>query len=271
MLALTRAFWPGPLTLVLPRGPRIPANVSAGLDTVAVRMPNHPVALALIRQSGVPIAAPSANRFGHVSPTSAQHVLDDLDGRIDVVLDGGPTSIGVESTVLDLTTETPVILRPGGLAREEIERVIGPLGERESGSKGAEGENLPGSPAPHLPISGAPNAPQRAPGMLSKHYAPRAELRIVPNLDALLQERQSLTARGLRVGLLVRANEVAACEGLDPQFILGETLADIARNLYAGLRALDDDGAEVILISQVERIGLGEAIADRLQRGTAKK
>ncbi len=271
MLALTRTFWPGPLTLVLPRGPRIPANVSAGLDTVAVRMPNHPVALALIRQSGVPIAAPSANRFGHVSPTSAQHVLDDLDGRIDVVLDGGPTSIGVESTVLDLTTETPVILRPGGLAREEIERVIGPLGARESGSKGAEGESVPGSPAPRLPFSPSPTAPLHSPGMLSKHYAPRAELRIVPNLDALLHERQSLTARGLRVGLLVRAGEVAACAGLDPQFILGETLADIARNLYAGLRALDDDGAEVILISQVERTGLGEAIADRLQRGTAKK
>ena len=269
MLALTRAFWPGPLTLVLPRGPRIPANVSAGLDTVAVRMPNHPVALALIRHSGVPIAAPSANRFGHVSPTSAQHVLDDLDGRINVVLDGGPTSIGVESTVLDLTTETPVILRPGGLAREEIERVIGPLGARESGRAGATEQGS--TPSPALPLSPPPTAPQRAPGMLSKHYAPRAELRIVPNLDALLQERQSLTARGLRVGLLVRANEVAACAGLDPQFILGETLADVARNLYAGLRALDDDGAEVILISQVERTGLGEAIADRLQRGTAKK
>lgn len=269
MLALTRAFWPGPLTLVLPRGPRIPANVSAGLDTVAVRMPNHPVALALIRQSGVPIAAPSANRFGHVSPTSAQHVLDDLDGRIDVVLDGGPTSIGVESTVLDLTTEAPVILRPGGLAREEIERVIGPLGARESGRAGATEQGR--TPSPALPFSPSPTAPLHSPGMLSKHYAPRAELRIVPNLDALLQERQSLTAHGLRVGLLVRAGEVAACVGLDPQFILGETLADIARNLYAGLRALDDDGAEVILISQVERTGLGEAIADRLQRGTAKK
>jgi L-threonylcarbamoyladenylate synthase len=260
MLALTQAFWPGPLTLVLPRGTRIPANVSAGLDTVAVRMPNHPVALALIRQSGVPIAAPSANRFGHVSPTSAQHVLDDLQGRIDVVLDGGPTSIGVESTVLDLTSVAPAILRPGGLTREAIEQVIGTLGARESGSKGAEGESLPGS-----------DAPLHSPGMLSKHYAPRAELRILPDQSALLQERRALSARGLRVGLLVQAAERDACAGLDPQFILGETLADIARNLYAGLRALDDDGADVILISQVERTGLGEAIADRLQRGTAKK
>ena len=182
-------FWPGPLTLVLPRGTRIPANVSAGLDTVAVRMPNHPVALALIRQSGVPIAAPSANRFGHVSPTSAQHVLDDLQGRIDVVLDGGPTSIGVESTVLDLSSAAPAILRPGGLTREAIEQVIGSLGARESGSKGAEGESLPGS-----------DTPLHSPGMLSKHYAPRAELRILPDLSALLQERQALAARGLRVG-----------------------------------------------------------------------
>jgi L-threonylcarbamoyladenylate synthase len=292
-LALTRAFWPGPLTLVLPRGARIPANVSAGLDTVAVRMPNHPVALALIRQSGLPIAAPSANRFGHVSPTSAQHVLDDLDGRIDVVLDGGPTSIGVESTVLDLTAEQPVILRPGGLARDEIERIIGVLGERESGSgpeyrvqgageresrsgpeyraQGAGEQGSESTSAPTLPLIPSPIAPQRAPGMLSKHYAPRAELHIMPSLDALLQERQALTAHGLRVGLLIRTSEVAPCAGLDPQFILGETLADIARNLYAGLRALDDDGADAILISQVERTGLGEAIADRLQRGMAKK
>ncbi|HEY3343204.1 MAG TPA: L-threonylcarbamoyladenylate synthase [Anaerolineae bacterium] len=288
-LALTRIFWPGPLTLVLPRGARIPANVSAGLETVAVRMPNHPLALALIRQSGLPIAAPSANRFGHVSPTSAQHVLDDLDGRIDVLLDGGSTSIGVESTVLDLTAEQPVILRPGGLAREDIEQVIGALGERERGSApeyraqgageqeskgeveqgngGAIGERISGTPAPHLPDS---TAPQRAPGMLSKHYAPRAELHIMPDLNALQQKRQALTTRGLRVGLLIRSSEAAACAGLDPQFILGETLADIARNLYAGLRALDDDGADAILISQVERTGLGEAIADRLQRGTAK-
>jgi L-threonylcarbamoyladenylate synthase len=259
-LALTRAFWPGPLTLVLPRGARIPANVSAGLDTVAVRMPNHPVALALIRLSGVPIAAPSANRFGHVSPTSAQHVLDDLDGRIDVVLDGGPTHIGVESTVLDLTSQTPAILRPGGLAREEIERVLGRFEIRDSRPESDSSPRLPG-----------PDAPLHSPGMLSKHYAPRAELRIVPDLAALLRERQALAARGTRVGLLIRTSDVPACAGLDPQFILGQTLADIARNLYAGLRALDDDGAEVILICQVERIGLGEAIADRLQRGTAKK
>ena len=150
-LALIRAFWPGPLTLVLPRGPRIPTNVTAGLDTVAVRMPAHPVALALIRRSGVPIAAPSANRFGHVSPTTARHVLDDLDGRIDVLLDGGPTSIGVESTVLDLTAPQPVILRPGGLAREEIERVIG-AGEIGRGGGGGGGGG--GGAAPPPPASG---------------------------------------------------------------------------------------------------------------------
>jgi L-threonylcarbamoyladenylate synthase len=221
------------------------------LDTVAVRVPNHPIALALIRRSGVPIAAPSANRFGHVSPTSARHVLDDLDGRIDIVLDGGPTPIGVESTVLDLTSPRPAILRPGGLAREEIERVIGRLEIRDLRFVNDQ-------------------MPQASPGTLSKHYAPRAELRIVPDLRQLLHERHVLSARGLKVGLLIQTKEVPACAGLDPQFILGDTTAEIARNLYAGLRALDGDGVDVILVSAVERAGLGEAIADRLQRGTAR-
>ena len=117
---LMKAFWPGPLTLVLPRGASIPPNVSAGLHTVAVRMPDHPVAQALITLAGVPIAAPSANRFGHVSPTTAQHVLDDLKGRIDFVIDGGPARIGVESTVLDMTGDAPRILRPGGVTRAQI-------------------------------------------------------------------------------------------------------------------------------------------------------
>ncbi len=247
-LVLTRAFWPGPLTLVLPRGRRIPTNVTAGLDTVAVRMPDHPVALELIRRSGVPIAAPSANRFGHVSPTTARHVLDDLDGRIDVVLNGGPTAIGVESTVLDLTAPEPAILRPGGLAREEIERVIGGLEVRDWRIEDE-------------------RAPQASPGMLSKHYAPRAELHIVAGLDQLLQERRTLVNQGRRVGLLVQSGEAEACAGLDPQFILGGTTAEIARNLYAGLRALDSSEVDVILVSEVERAGLGEAILDRLRRG----
>ena len=250
--ALIQQFWPGPLTLVLPRGARIPTNATAGLDTVGVRMPDHPVALALIQHSGVPIAAPSANRFGHVSPTTARHVLDDLDSRIDVVLDGGPTLIGVESTVLDLTVDPPVILRPGGLGREEIERVVGRLGEEEKRRRGEEVRA------------------KAAPGMLSKHYAPRAALQVVRDTDELLKRRAQAVAQGLRVGLLILAAQAEACVGLDPQFILGDELADVARNLYAGLRALDSDGVDVILVSEVERAGLGEAIGDRLRRGAAR-
>jgi L-threonylcarbamoyladenylate synthase len=248
---LAREAWPGPLTLVLPRGERIPPIVTAGLDTVAVRMPDHPVALALIRESGVPIAAPSANRFGHVSPTTAQHVLDDLDGRIDVVLDGGPTPIGIESTVLDLVADPPVLLRPGGMARQAIERLIGPVALPARGAEPAEGE-----------------AP-RSPGTLAKHYAPRAELRVVRSTAELLAVRQELLARGRRVGLLILEAQRAACADLSPVFVLGHDLAGVARNLYAGLRALDSAGADAILVSEVEATGLGEAVADRLRRGSA--
>ena len=260
VVALAQHFWPGPLTLVLPRGARIPANVTAGLDSVAVRMPDHAVALALIRASGVPIAAPSANRFGHVSPTTAQHVRDDLDGRIDMVLDGGATAIGLESTVLDLTQETPAILRPGGLARAEIERVIGRVGVWEQGTlRGGEGEK----------VSEGEEAAQVSPGLLSKHYAPRARLRVVHDTAELLQQRARAAAQGLRVGLLVMASQREACAGLMPQYVLGQDLASVARNLYAGLRALDSAGVDVILVSEVERAGIGEAIADRLRRGAA--
>lgn len=252
---LACAFWPGPLTLVLPRGARIPLIVTAGQDTVAVRMPAHPIALELIQRSGVPIAAPSANRFGHVSPTTAQHVLDDLAGRIDVVLDGGPTPIGIESTVLDLTQSPPVVLRPGGLVRAQIEAVIGPVRDR------------PGD-ARESPAAGDAR-PQPSPGLLSRHYAPRAELRVTRTTAELLETRRDLMGRGLRVGLLIMDAQQADCAGLTPVFALGGDLESVARNLYAGLRAMDSAGVDVILVSAVEAQGLGEAIADRLRRGSA--
>ncbi|GIV83964.1 MAG: threonylcarbamoyl-AMP synthase [Candidatus Roseilinea sp.] len=259
---LTRAFWPGPLTLVLPRSRNVPPIVSAGLDTVAVRMPNHPVALALIRASGVPIAAPSANRFGHVSPTTAQHVLDDLDGRIDLVLDSHATPIGVESTVLDLTTAPPRILRPGGVTREQIERALANIGQRL-----APGD--PQSPTDQLPRT-ARTMPLPSPGMLPSHYAPRAKLALCRDTDSLLAQRADFAARGLKTGLLILESQRQACDDLHPQFVLGETLSDVARNLYAGLRALDSTGVDVILVTEVPRSGLGEAIADRLARAAAK-
>ncbi len=240
---LMRRFWPGPLTLVFPRGARIPASVTSGGDTVGVRMPHHPIALALLERVGVPIAAPSANLFGHVSPTTAQHVLDDLDGQIDLVLDGGPTSIGVESTVLDLSGEGPRILRPGGASRQEIEDCIGPL----------------------LPTK-APGASLRSPGLLEKHYAPRAALSVLPDLEAIRAALSRAEAAGQRAGLLLNASDRAAFPDALPVFVLGATPEAVARDLYAGLRALDDAGADVILCRAVSGPGLAEAIADRLRR-----
>ncbi len=251
--ALIGSFWPGPLTLVLPRGERIPLNVTAGLDTVAVRMPAHPAALALIRHSRVPIAAPSANRFGHVSPTLAQHVLDDLDGRIDVVLDGGPTLIGVESTVVDLTTSEPMILRPGGLARAAIEGVVGFLRVPEPSSQ-----------------SQPDDAASASPGMLTKHYAPRARLRVAANTDEMVRLFAQYSAQGQHPGLMLTAAQVIVCAELAPQYVLGDDVAAVARNLYAGLRALDHDGVDMILICAVDPTGLGEAVADRLNRASRR-
>jgi L-threonylcarbamoyladenylate synthase len=252
---LIDAFWPGPLTLVLPRGPRIPRIVTAGGEKVAIRMPNHPVALALIKAAGVPIAAPSANLFGHVSPTTAQHVLDDLDGRINLVLDGGSTTIGVESTVLDVTVTPPMVLRPGGVTREAIAETL------------AIGHWLLADDRP-LPI--ANNQSPTSPGMLEKHYAPNARLLTVANLDEMRAQHSALSTQHFRVGLLLMAHEQAAFLGHTPSFVMGADSISMAQNLYAGLRALDSAGAEIILVTQVESVGIGEAIADRLRRAAAK-
>lgn len=257
---LARAFWPGPLTLVLPRGSHVPPIVSAGLDTVAVRMPDHPVAQALIRAASVPIAAPSANRFGHISPTAAQHVLDDLDGHIDLVLDGGATPLGVESTVLNLTSNPPRILRPGGITREQLESALAEVGKRLAPGDA----RVPSSP--HSQSS----PPLPSPGMLPWHYAPRARLMLCRDTSELLAQRANLASQGLKTGLLILESQREACDNLYPQFVLGETLRDVARNLYAGLRALDSGGVDVILAPEVPRVGLGEAIADRLARAAAK-
>jgi L-threonylcarbamoyladenylate synthase len=243
---LTAAFWPGPLTLVLPRAKHMPASLSAGLDTIAVRVPAHPDARALIAAAGLPIAAPSANLFGHVSPTTAAHVLADLDGRIDLILDGGATWIGVESTVLSLIGAQPVILRPGGVTRDALLALGLQLGQRQSVRD---------------------SDPQAAPGMLSTHYAPRARLTICHTLDAL----RALHARGTpgRTGALLTAAQAAIAPELHPQFVLGDTHADIAARLYAGLRALDDAGVAEMLIVEIDARGLGEAIRDRLGRASS--
>jgi L-threonylcarbamoyladenylate synthase len=243
---LAAAFWPGPLTLVLPRRPecRVALLAGAGLPTLAVRVPAHPVALALLRDMGGPVAAPSANRSGQVSPTTAEHVLAGLAGRIAAVLECGRCPVGLESTVLDLVGELPVLLRPGGVTREAIEAVIGPV---ESGATPAVAENA---------------EPRRAPGLLRSHYAPalpvRLDARTTGAEEALLAFGPPLVGAGLTFQLSERRD-----------------LAEGAANLFEGLHALDAAGARLglrrIAAMPVPADGLGLAINDRLRRAAAPR
>ncbi len=254
---LAAQFWPGPLTLVLPRGPRIPLAVTAGGPTVAVRVPAHPVALALIRAAGFPIAAPSANRFGHLSPTQAAHVLDDLEGHIDMLLDSGPTPVGVESTVLSLVTPVPTILRPGGVSRESLVAVLGQVDV--SGHVFTAEEVVP------------------SPGALEQHYAPRARLTLYQGsrqvvLQAMHAAAVQLVAAGQRVGLLLAEGDAVAFAGLSVTVQSIETaggLEGAARQLFTALRALDRAGVTAILARDFGARGLGLAIRDRLTRAAA--
>ncbi len=249
---LAVAFWPGPLTLVGPKQARVPDVVTAGTRTVGVRIPAHPVARALIQAAGAPVAAPSANRFGHVSPTTAQHVLADLDGRVDLVIDGGPTPVGVESTVLSLLGEQPAILRPGGVSRARIRALGIPL-------------------AAHAPRTRDHDA-QPAPGMLSSHYAPRAQVHVFEDAAALCAHHDALQRTGAGViGALIAQRDVGRCDGIRPQFVLGASAADCARSLYAGLRALDDAGCAHILVAPIPDGDLAEAVRDRLMRAAAQR
>ena len=240
---LAEAFWPGPLTLVLRRLPNCPVSdlATSGLDTIALRVPDHPVAHAVLAAFGKPVVAPSANRSGHISPTTARHVTGDLDGRIDLIVDGGPTHVGVESTIV-ACLERPVLLRPGGVPREAIEHVLG--FEMESGSEASSDDEAP-----------------LAPGMLTSHYAPRAALRLnatdVAQGEALLAFGQPLAA----------AAQAGVVRNLSPQ---GD-LVEAAANLFAYLRALDTSGATRIAVMPVPERGLGEAINDRLRRAAAPR
>jgi L-threonylcarbamoyladenylate synthase len=257
---LMEHFWPGPLTLLLRRTPAVPDAVTAGRPLVGVRVPSHPVALELIRRAQVPVAAPSANRFGHISPTTAQHVLDDLDGRIDAILDAGPTLRGVESTVLDPSMTPMVIYRPGAVTAEQIREVAGPVEMyRNAGA-------LRETPAEALP----------SPGVGIRHYAPRARLVLV---DAPLEElgtRLAEIVRGIheeRVGLMlpdgVAQPAVIAKERV---FLWGrwDPPDELAQRLYAGLRALDAAGCAVILCPLPPAEGIGAAIRDRLKKAGTK-
>ena len=235
---LAAAFWPGPLTLVLPKRKDCPvADLAlAGLDSVAVRVPAHPIAQALLKAFAGPIVAPSANRSGHVSPTSAAHVLADLRGRIDMVLDGGPCTVGLESTIV-ACLGAPTLLRPGGVSRDEIERVLG---------------------RPLALVAGSEEAPP-APGMLASHYAPKARLRL--NADAA------------RAGeaLLAFGSNAPAADGMTLNLSPRGDVIEAAANLFSHLRALDASGAKSIAVMPVPHAGLGEAINDRLKRAAAPR
>jgi L-threonylcarbamoyladenylate synthase len=245
---LARVYMPGPLTLLLPKADLIPSECTAGRDKVGVRIPSHEVAKALIRAAGLPIAAPSANRFGHTSPTTAEHVLADLDGRIDAVLDGGPTDVGVESTVIDVTIAPPVIYRPGGITREMIETVIGPVTIAQR------------------PLTDAPVESLESPGLGIRHYAPHAKLILVHGREEFLAiiERE----KGKRVGVMLPDAWDAVGLQVAAKFAWGgiEDLEQLAHNLYDGLRTLDEQNVEVIVCPIPRTDGVGLAILDRLTK-----
>ena len=247
---LAAAFWPGPLTMLLPRAECIPAICTAGREKVGLRVPSHPVARALLLAAGVPVAAPSANRFGHTSPTTAEHVLADLDGRIDAVLDAGPCTVGLESTVLDPTTHPPIIYRPGGVTAEQL-RVL--LGEVRVAERAVRDE--------------APPESLESPGLGIRHYAPRAPLHLVGGETELAEA--ILRATGRRVGVLLPSGW--ALPPTDARVTVlpwgdwhqPETLA---RELYGRLRALDELEVELILCPLPPAEGIGLALRDRLNK-----
>jgi L-threonylcarbamoyladenylate synthase len=253
---LAECFWPGPLTLVLPRRAEVPAEVSAGLDTVGVRVPSHPLASAILEAADLPIAAPSANLFGRTSPTTARHVLDDLDGRIDAVLDGGPTPVGVESTIVDLSSDTPRLLRPGGLAAEAVEAVLGVSLEVVSASRAG---------------------PQVAPGMLAVHYAPRTPLTLIVGPAAaarLAMEVKSALDRGHRVGVIALSDDVTRLpEGAHLRVVgAWDQPEESATRLFEALRSLDAERLDVLFVRELAdpTRGLGRALADRLRRASRR-
>jgi L-threonylcarbamoyladenylate synthase len=236
---LAARFWPGPLTLVLPRAKDSPVALlaTAGLDTVAVRAPAHPMAQALIRAVGRPLAAPSANRSGAVSPTRAEHVAESLGDRVTMILDGGPCEVGLESTVLDLTTAPPTLLRPGGATREAIEAVIGPIVLSDAIPSG--------------------ESARKSPGQLESHYAPARPVRL------------GATTVAADEGLLAFGRDVPAGAKVMLNLSPGGALAEAAANLFAMLRALDRPEVGRIAVMPIPETGLGLAINDRLRRAAA--
>jgi L-threonylcarbamoyladenylate synthase len=258
---LMEQFWPGPLTLVFKRYPTVPDVTTAGLETIAVRMPKHKVALALIEACGCPVAAPSANLAGKPSPTSAKHVLDDLNGRIDAVLDGGPAKIGVESTVLDVSVDPPMLLRPGGTALEALRKAVGEVKLHPFITAETE-----------LPAEKA-----RSPGMLHRHYAPKAQVILVEGIvPAVMGKVKELTSacwfEGKRVGVLA-TDETAWAYEADVVKSMGcrRNVDAMAANLFRLLREFDEENVDFIIAESVPTEGLGLAVMNRLRKASGYK
>jgi L-threonylcarbamoyladenylate synthase len=261
---LAQEFWPGPLTFILPKGPRVPHLVTAGLETVAVRMPRHPVARALISMLGSPIAAPSANRFMHISPTTAHHVYTDLSGKVPLILDSGPCEIGVESTVLDLCSDEPRILRPGGISLEALRNILPDvqLPRRQNTGDVAEESQA-----------------KKAPGQLLTHYAPGVPLFLFDGTmeevhSSMLAEIEKRYARGEQVGILVAEEDIPTFQDTHA-FVYSagseNDLLQVAAHLFAGLRTLEEAHVQVILCRNFGEQGLGLAIRDRLLKAAGGK
>jgi L-threonylcarbamoyladenylate synthase len=255
---LIKKFWPGPLTIIFKRSTKVPDVTVAGLDTIAIRMPSHPIALALIKQSNCSIAAPSANLSGRPSPTTAKHVFEDLNGRIDAIIDGGPTEIGIESTVIDISVNPPILLRPGGTPLEELKKVL---------------KNLELHPfvqaEQELPLNQI-----KSPGMKHKHYAPKAEVilvegdikAIIPKINELIKTYRN---KNLKIGVLA-TEQTKGFFKANVVMSLGSryNLASVAQNLFRLLREIDALGIDVIITESVPSEGLGLAVMNRLRKAS---
>lgn len=242
-MILAEKFWPGPLTLVLKKQPHISDLITAGKDTVAVRVPNHPVALALLDKLDFPLAAPSANPFGSISPTNADHVFNYFGGKLEVILDGGECEKGLESTIIGFENNQPVLYRHGSISSEEIEKITGKLSTITNSEK-------------------TPNAP----GMLTRHYAPNTATYLTNNVVELIK-----CFKGKRIGILVFKNQISG-KGIIHKEILSKSgdLNEAAKNLYAAMHRLDENNLDVIIAERLPDIGLGKTMNDKLERATKK-
>jgi len=253
-LKLAETFWPGPLTLVVKKSLLVPSLVTSGLDTVAIRMPNNNIALNLIRESKTPIAAPSANLFGRTSPTDAWHVADDLEGSIEMIINGGKTRVGVESTVIDTTTEPAQLLRAGGITLEELQAVIGKI------TIGAKLEKS-----------------FRSPGMMDSHYSPKAKLVLIDNEEVdqvgeVIRQAILYQSKGFVVGIMAKEENKEKYKGFKVKVIgKGCELKKCAANLFAVLRDFDKEKYEVIIAESLAKCGIGLAIMERLKKASVAK